>query len=66
MSQHEYGVPLASAKPHEMDAVAKAYDAGKIAEQKRILELLGGELRYGYAIDVLTALRKKIEETGKY
>ena len=66
MSQHEYNVPLAAAKPYEMDAVAKAYWAGKESEQKRILELLGGELKYGYSIDLLAALRKKIEETGKY
>lgn len=66
MSQHEYIVPLASAKPHQMDAVARAYWAGVEAEQKRILELLGGELKYGFTVDLLTALRKDIERTGKY
>ena len=67
MSQHEYSVPLAKPRtPEEMAIAGEAYLNGKMAEQARILKLLDGEEKAGYVIDVLVALRKKIEETGKY
>ena len=64
MSQFEYSVPLADAKPHQMDAVGKAYRAGQQAEQERILKLLGGISKHGYVQDALFAIQKKIRETG--
>lgn len=57
-------MPLAPAKPQDMDAVSKAYRAGQEAEQDRILKLLGGISKNGHVHDALFAIQKKIRETG--
>ena len=65
VGQHEYAVPMATAKPEDMSAVALAYRAGVKTGQQQVYNVLKSLATSGQVSIALFALEKKIEEIGK-